>query len=93
MSKWFDGLLPGLHFILTVRCSSGIIVRTISRRFHTPAAEDDCIPYLINDGISYTGHDGGGNAATVFEWTSTGSPDGYTCSIDNGAATSCKLFN
>ncbi len=92
-SKTFQDLTAGLSYILTVRCSSGIIVRSISRTFYVPAASDDCVPYFINDGISYTGHTVGGDASAVFEWSSFGSPTGFTCSIDNGAATSCKLFN
>ncbi len=90
---FFQVLTPGLSYILTVRCSSGSIVRTISRRFYTPAGTADCVPWFINDGISYTGHNGAGEAATVFEWSSSGSPMGFDCTIDDGAPADCKLFN
>ncbi len=93
-AEMFQDLGPGLPFCLSVRCTSGTVVRLISRTFETPADSIDCTPLLINDGISYTSHDAiSGDAVTVFEWSSSGTPTGFMCSIDDNAEFVCKWIN
>lgn len=85
----FRNLKPGVWFTCGVKCSCGIVERRITRPFATPAHRGDCCPYLINDGASFAGYDGG-NANVTLEWASTGISYGFQCRIDFGMSFSCK---
>ena len=63
----------------------------ITRSFPTPAAPQDCCPYLINDGVTFTNYStGGDNATTCLEWASSGNPEGFQCRVDAEAFHACK---
>ncbi len=86
----FTNLNPGVWFNCGVRCRFGNTLRTISRSFATPSQPVDCNAMLINDGISFLNYTMEGNATTCFMWSSSGSPSGFECRIDDGTPFDCK---
>ncbi len=90
-SMSFTDLDPGVWFTCGTRCQSGGTIRTLSRSFSTPTQQDDCNAMLINDGISFFNYTMEGNATTCFMWSSSGTPSGFLCRIDDGTEFSCKF--
>ena len=90
----FTNLHAGAWFSCGVRCTFGGIQRTITRSFPTPAVPEDCCPYLINDGVTFSNYSpGGGDALTCLEWASSGSPTGFQCRVDAEAFHDCKCVH
>ena len=86
----FNGLEAGVWYKIGCRCRFQGIVRTITRSFGAPAQSNDCNAYLVNDGISFFNYTADGDATTCFMWTSTGSPAGFSCSLDSGIPFTCE---
>ena len=86
----FTNLHAGAWFSCGVRCTLGGIQRTITRSFPTPAAPQDCCPYLVDDGVTFTNYTNASEATTCFTWHSTGSPTGFQCRVDAEEFQSCK---
>ncbi len=86
----FTVLDPGVWYTCGVRCQLGNVVRSIARGIATPAADGDCVPLLINDGISFFNYTSEGNATTCFMWSSSDSPSGFQCAIDGGTSVDCE---